>query len=286
MKNFFIKYTSMLLLLCTIPIQTKNSISKISKKISTKATAWIKKTKETITHHEFNHVENLAIECLQGSVTIQTWKQPCVFVEFKKNGNSEFANKAILNSKRDGNFLKINTELIDKTVSGSLSLQIFVPQDLPLHVTTDHGTINVSKACGPLQLESFKGSMVITEGNNTVIAKTVHGTITIQRKKIKPSHALNITSTHGNIILAVPQNTNAEIEAHSKYGKIQSDIFVTLKSSTIKLNEVEFKKMPHHIHANIGQILQNNDPATILLSTESGNITISDYETFNALPIK
>lgn len=278
MKNFFIKHVTLLLLVFTIPIQTKNSISNISNKVR----SFFKANTEDVIHQECKNVSQLEISCDHGDVTIDSWQQPCVFIELKKKGNDLFLKNAALKMVNDHNNLQVSTTLKEtkrsELGSGSLSLRVLVPKDLPIKVTTTDKTITINNASGPLELYSTGGAIFVHQGDNTVIAKTVHSNIVVQRKSIKPNHALNLSSQHGNITLAVPQDINAELEAHSLHGKIYSDLFVTMNPQTILLSEETFKNMRRHIEATIGQQLQNNDPATILLSTDFGTIKICGHD--------
>lgn len=271
MKNRFTKYISLILISFTIPIQTKISIP-------TSVSSFFTRNKEEIVRQEFNNISKLEINC-DGPVTIGTWKQPgLVLVELKKRGNPQFLESASLKTEKQERDLFVSTQIKDTNASGSLSLHILVPKDLPIKVTTTHGSITIEKASGTLELQTVRGNIAITEGTNTVIAKTVEGNIKVTRKKMQFDHALNLHSQHGNITLNIPQDVNAQLEAHSQHGKIYSDLFVTLHPQTLKLHEETFKAMRHHVHGFIGQQLQNNNPATILLSADFGVIKINGYD--------
>lgn len=278
MKNFFIKHVTLLLFVLTIPIQTKNSISNISSNISNKVRSLFKANTEEVTYQECKNIMQLEITSDHGPIVIDTWQQSCVFVELKKKGNDLFLKNTELKTTKDNHNLQVSTHLKENAGSGSLSLRILVPKDLPIKVTTTDKTITINNVSGPLELYSADGEIWVHQGDNTVIAKTVRGNIVIQRKNIKPNHALNVSSQHGNITLAVPQDINAQLEAHSQHGKIYSDLFVTMQPQTIILDEEAFKNMRRHVQAIIGQQIQNNDPATVLLTTDFGTIKICGHD--------
>ena len=277
MKNLFTKHAILLLLTFTIPIQTKISTTNISSKVS----SFFTRSKEEIVHQEFNNITCLEISSAHADINIESWNQKCVLVELKKKGIPAYLQNISLKSIKDDTTLQISTLVQDEKISGTATVRILVPKDTAIKVSTTHGTITIKKVSGPLELHSDRGAISIIQGSNTVIAKTVHANILIQRKKMKSDNALNISSQHGNITLAVPQDINADLQSNTQTGKIISDLFVTLHPQTLQLNEETFKNMRHHVHGMIGQPMAHIDPATILLSTESGTIKIVSYDQVN-----
>lgn len=258
----------------TIPIETKISIPKIPSTVST----FFCRNKEEICHKEFNDVKILEILCEHGPVFVETWNQPCVLLELRKKGSGEFIESAQLQCIVKDHIVQATTKLTNVTLSGHVSLHVLVPKDLPIKIATIDGGITIKKVSGALDLSTIRGAINILYGTNTVIAKTVHGHITVTRKRIQNDHALNLYSEHGNIVLSVPQNINAELEAHTQHGKIVSDLFVTLLPQSILLNDETFKKMRFHVNGYIGQQAQSENSPTILLSTDFGTIKITAFE--------
>ncbi len=277
MKNFFTQQLFFLLFTITIPIQAKISTANISSKVS----SFFSRSKEETVHQEFNNVARLEISSDHAAIIIESWKQNCVLVELKKKGSIAFLENINLKALQKESNLKVSTTLQDEKISGIATIRILVPQDIAINASTTHGAITIKKASGPLEISSDYGNVSIIQGTNTVIAKTISSNIVIQRKKMKPDHALNISTQSGNITLAVPQNINADLQAHTESGKITSDLFVTLHPQTVQLHEEIFKNMHHHVHGLIGQPMAHIDPATILLSTESGAIKICGYDQIN-----
>jgi DUF4097 and DUF4098 domain-containing protein YvlB len=265
MRTNFIKIA---LILFTIPIETKNSISNLS--------SFFKKNKEEIIHQEFNDLKKLDLTNLHGDISVETWKQPCVMIELHKKGSAEFSKNSKLKHTHKNNGLTAQTE-IQGTQKGQLNVRILVPENFPLKLTTNTGNVTTKGNTGPLDITTSSGNIIITLGMSTVIAQTDKGNITIQRKSIKTHNCLNLNSVHGNITLMIPQDLEADLEAHNKYGKIISDLFITLHSKTVQLNEKTFKEMKVHIHGWVGQPSDEENPATILLNSDFGTITITGY---------
>ena len=274
MKNFYQKVTSILLLSFTIPIETKISIPKLPSRIS----SFFSRNKEEIIHKEFNHIKKLELLCEHGDVSIKTWKQPCVLVELRKKGSELFLQSVTLQCSSKDNILQVSTSMTDASLSGTLTLQIFVPETLPIKVATTENNISIENLSGAIDAQTTYGAINIFEGTNTVIAKTTQGNILVQRLSMQTEHSLNIATQHGNITVAVPQSMNCDIQAQSLHGKIQSDLFITLRPPTMLLNDETFKELKHNIHAIIGQPRQDQEIATMLLSSEFGVIKIIPYD--------
>jgi len=269
----YIFFINLLLISFTIPIHTKISIPKLPTKVSD----FFSRSKEEITHHEFNNVEKLDLTNMYGDVSIETWKQHCVLIEVRKKGSSHFLEQATINCQCKNQSLLANTKIKDTTTTGTINIHVLVPEHLPLKLTTTQGVISVHNHNGPLDLSTESGDVNVIEGNNTILAKATQGNITIQRKQMKHGHALNLQTCHGNITLCVPQEFGADMEAHTTAGKISSDVFISLHPQTILLNEETFKHMRYHVRGWIGHPQNSDNPTTILLNTEHGMINIIPY---------
>lgn len=265
MRTDFIK---LVLILFTIPIETKNSTSTLS--------SFFKRKKQEIVHQEFNDLKKLDFTNIHGNISVETWKQPCVMIELAKEGSVDFCKNSKFTHTIKNHALSAQTE-ITKDHKGQLHIRILIPENFPLKLNTNTGKIAVKGNTGALDLTTDTGEIIITLGTGTVLAQTNKGNITVQRKMIKAHNCLNLNSVSGNINLMIPQDLEADLEAHNKYGKILSDLFITLHSKTIQLNEETFKDMRHHIHGWIGQPSEAENPATILLNSDFGIIDIIPF---------
>ncbi|MBI2344937.1 DUF4097 family beta strand repeat protein [Candidatus Dependentiae bacterium] len=260
------------LILSTIPIQTKISTLKIPTKISN----FFSKSKEKIFHNEFTHISNIELTNLYGNISVETWKQPCIMIEQRKNGTVEFMKNSNMITNVDGQTLTAHSH-IQNNYRGNFNIRILLPEHISLKLKTGHGCITINGHNGPIDLVTNHGNISIINGNNTVIAQTMHGAIMVQRKVIKDDHCLNLQSDYGNITLMIPQELESELEAHTVNGKIISDLFVTLQSQTVQLNEQTFKNMRQHVQGWIGQYQCKENSPTILMKTHNGIISILPY---------
>ncbi|MCX5923540.1 MAG: DUF4097 family beta strand repeat-containing protein [Candidatus Dependentiae bacterium] len=278
MKNLYTQSMSLLLLSFTIPIETKISIPKPPKSVS----SFFSKTKEEIIHKEFNHIKKIEILCDHEdqccNVFVESWKQPCVLVELKKQGSDLFLQDADMKCVDRESVLQVTTMVKEDAVSGTMSLRILVPETLPIKVSATVGDIFIKGLSGDIEAKTNSNSISILDGNGTVLANTLDGDIEVKRKSISSSSCLNLQSEQGNITVLVPQELHAQIQAQSPLGKISSDLFITLHPKTMLLNNEEFKKMRQNIHGSIGQSMENKNEPLILLKSDEGSIKINHYD--------
>jgi len=273
MKNHYTILTSLLFISFTIPIETKISIPKLPPRVS----SFFSRNKDETIHKEFNNIKKLEIFCEHGNVSIETWRQPCVLVEFKKQGSDLFLQDAYVKYIDKDSTLQVTTQLKENAVSGTISLHILVPETLPVKVETTQGDIIITGLSGTIEAQTTNKSITVLQGTGTVIASTTEGNIFVQRRAIQQNSCLNLQSLHGDITVSIPQDLHCEVQAQSPYGKIYSELFVTLHPQTILLNDETFKKLKHYIHGSIGQSMQDKNEAMMILSSDDGIIKIIPY---------
>lgn len=278
MKNLYTKSISLLLISFTIPIETKISIPKPPKSVS----SFFSKTKEEIIHKEFNNIKKLEVLCDHEdqicNVLIETWKQPCVLVELKKQGSDLFLPDADMKCVDKDSILQVTTIVKENAVSGTMSLRILVPESLPVKVSATLGDIFIKGVSGDIEAKTNSNSISILDGTGTVLASTFDGDIEVKRKALLSTSCLNLQSEQGDITLLVPQELHGQIQAQSPLGKISSDLFITLHPKTMLLNNEEFKKMRQNICGSIGQSMENKNESLILLKSDEGCIKINHYD--------
>lgn len=267
------KFLSLLLISFTIPIQSKISIPKLPEKLS----HLLSKSKEESSHHEFNNVEKLDITAQHATIHLETWNQPCVMIELRKKGSPQYIDSITLTHKTQDHTTSVIIHDDHKTSKGRCSVHILTPNNIPFKINTQKGSIYVNDHNACLELQTEYGDISIHQGTNTIIAHTDHGTILVNRKKLQPNHALNLSTDKGDIVLQVPQDFGADMQAHAQHGKISSKLFISLHAQTTQLNDEFFTNMKHHVYGWIGQSQEEKDCATVLLCTQQGSISINPY---------
>lgn len=263
----------MYLIMLTIPINTKISIPKFSNRIST----FFSKNQEEIVQQEFNNIDTLELFCDYGNITIHSWQQKGCLVEIKKEGNCQQVSTTDVSIEHQNNFLQIQTNCPQKKQQCPTHFNVIVPEQTSIKVATKSGNIFIKNASGETYAHSQSGNIKIIDGANDLLAKSVSGNITVQREHIETQHTATIETSSGTITLQVPQYIGCNLNACSKYGKILSNLFITLAPQTIKLNEETYKQQRHCIKGSILKQAADFPQGLINLTTTSGMIKICSY---------
>ena len=273
MKIDYPKCLMLVLLSLTIPIETKISIPILTERIS----CFFGHCKEEIIHKEFNNIKNLEVLCEHGDVLVETWQQPCVLIELKKSGTKEFLEHATITCHQKNSVLQA-TSIIkeDCQKEGTLSLRILVPSSISLKIKATQGHITIKNVLGTIEALTESTDISIFNGAQDIIATTTDGNIFIQQETITPNSCINAQNTNGNITWSIPQNISCELQAQSEFGKISSDLFITLYPQTIQINEESFNHFKHYVHGSICQKIDSKKESLALLKTDYGSINITN----------
>jgi DUF4097 and DUF4098 domain-containing protein YvlB len=254
-------------------------------------------------------IESLSITNCNGNVTVHTGPKKSLFIRTisraRKQENLELVTIAIDESKR--NRLSITTQCNEKKKNRvSVDFEIIVPASLNLELTitgngdmsiknvlgkinaTAHGNISITNTknvviaqtdkngsisiinpSGPVETQSYSGNITGENIAHNFSAHTAKGNIILACKKIPFTGWLDAKTSSGNIILALPADTNAQIQGHTIHGTFMSDYPILLKPYTTPLNKEAWKIFKQRVDGTLG-----SGDATIALASTSGNIKI------------
>jgi hypothetical protein len=235
-------------------------------------------------------------------VTIQATK--------KASSKENLANMHLLAQKTDANTLTIKTVVADQSISGNIDYLLTIPEKATIKITAQEGTIKIRKTAGAVTASVDSGSIeaydtygaleVTTKTNGAIVAQNTHGNIiattltgniTIENsyqdviaqtkkgricarcKKIPASSTISIASTTGNVNLALPEGTNANLKAQTGQGNLTCSHYVTLNPLTTQLNHEAWNRFKKEVDGILG-----TGDATIKVVTGHGNIRITDLD--------
>lgn len=156
---------------------------------------------------------------------------------------------------------------IDVTAQDDIS--IINTKKLVSAQTLKKGTISILNAQGPVEAYTQQGMIIGSNIGHDFNARSTSGKIDIAYKKLPPTSFVDLNSVSGNITLALPIDTNAEICGQTKNGSIISEHEITLNSRTTKLNKTSWAQFMKDIDGTLG-----NKDASIALQSNRGNIKI------------
>lgn len=226
----------------------------------------------TTKEFEFNDKSNLEIHLQKGNISIKTWNSNKLLIEIVKKGSSQELNSTNIRFVEKDNRLQIisshKTELV-----AYINLEILLPAGATLKsLNTDKGFIKIKNVSGSINATSHEGDIEIENSSSTVNAKTDNGKITVRQKSFDNNSSIFLESLYGNINLYLPKETDAQLSAKTNSGRVTSELYITTKSKTLKLNRDSWKQFTKEA---IGQLGAGGAPIT--LETDKGNINIYEY---------
>lgn len=216
--------------------------------------------------------------------------------------------KTSYQEQNDSNHLIISSKH-DSAMKGIIDYQFIVPAHVQLNLHSDYGTITVHDVQGPVIAKTKTGNIEITNIANAISAQTEeNGSILIEKARDNIKAATNkgnitihdatksiiATTQKGNIstacnnvpsqskiklcslvsgaiTLAVPPSANATLQGKTVHGKLTSDLDVTIKPFTTKLN----KKTRREFERQVDGVLGTGE-ADIQITCNNGNICITE----------
>lgn len=296
----------MIAVILTCSISSNNNAQDFVKKVKS---FWHGNAIEKIDQKEFpaGSINSLSLNTINGSVTIKTGPKKSLFLRTIKRVRKEpMLDMLEVITEICGNHLAITTKNNNKKKTGSVDYELIVPASFDIAITiTGNGTVFIKDVQGAIDVVSCdditiinskklvsaqsckKGSITVISPNGPVEAYTqqgniigeniVHnfdarstsGKIDITYKNVPATSSAHLITTSGNITLALPTGTNAEIYGQTMHGTLMSDHEITIKSYATPLNKIAWNKFKKEVDGILG-----SGEASIDLRSTSGNIKI------------
>ncbi len=204
-------------------------------------------TKEVTTTYPLKSDGSFDLKNVNGTVRIEAWDKEVVEVRaVKSTQDKESALDQVsidVDAKPDA--LSISTRYPeDSGVEVAVDYVIHVPRHAHLnHLSTVNGTLSVNEAEGIGDLHTVNGNIEIHGGSGNVHARTTNGNVYMELKHAADAHGAVAETTNGSVLLAIPANTRASLEARCRNGSFSSDLPFRM------MGEDE----PHVLHGRLGR---------------------------------
>ncbi|HLC07109.1 MAG TPA: DUF4097 family beta strand repeat-containing protein [Candidatus Babeliales bacterium] len=258
-------------------------------------------------------IDAVAINNTNGSITIKTGPQKLLVVKttMRSKKQTDLDNMEILFDSSKNNHLAIRTQYNGKKITGSVEYELIIPKSLDVSLTLTgngnafikdvHGIIDVvandtititntkklvsaqtlkkgsiyiTNSLGPVEARSHYGDIHGENIADSFYAHSTTGKVNIAYKKLPSTSSINLKTTSGNIMLALPTDTNAEIRGHTTHGVLLSELPITLRSFTTQLNKPAWNKFKQEVDGTLG-----SGEATIMVHSTKGNVKITETKT-------
>lgn len=169
------------------------------------------------------------VSTFDGSITIHGWDKSEVMYTATKHADDAQEVKLIrIESQQQGSSISIIARSVEDV--GVASLEVFVPRNASVHVSSGDGSLNLSSVSGELDLRTGDGSIEVNGGrgqlkvntgdgsirvsdfDGSVDARTGDGSISLDGRFI----ALAARTGDGSISLSVPANSDFTIETDAE----------------------------------------------------------------------
>jgi hypothetical protein len=169
------------------------------------------------------------LSTFDGSISIRAWdKSEVMYTATKRANDADEAKQIKIDSRQQGSTISIVARSYED--NGVASLEVYVPRNATLHVSSgdgslslegvsgDHdlrtgdGSIDVNGARGQLRVNTGDGSIKVSDFDGTIDARTGDGSISLDGRFT----ALAARTGDGSISLAVPANSDFTIETDAE----------------------------------------------------------------------
>jgi putative adhesin len=204
------------------------------------------------------------LQNVNGTVEVQGWDRDVVevhAVKIAKHRESDLERVSIeVDAKRDT--VSVATHYPpDEGVEVSVEYTIHVPRGARIeHLGTVNGSLRVASVDNVEELHAVNGNIEVFEGNGSLRARTTNGNVHLELGQVREKNGVTAETTNGSVILAVPPDTQADLETRCMNGNFSSELPVRLESTL----------RPREMRGKIG-----GGGAPIHLRTVNGGIRIS-----------
>ena len=127
------------------------------------------------------------------------------------------------------------------------------------HIGTVNGTLRIAGVEAVDDLHTVNGNIEVYEGGGSVHARTTNGNVHVELVHFRDKNGAFAETTNGSLLIAVPADTQADLEARCMNGNFLSELPVSMEAS----------QKPREIHGKLG-----GGGAPMRLHTVNGGIRL------------
>ena len=203
------------------------------------------------------------LQNVNGTVEVQGWDRNEVevhAVKTAKQGETDLERVSIEVDARP-NAVSVTTRYPqNEGVEVAVEYTIHVPHDVHIeHIGTVNGTLRISGLDNVEDLHTVNGDIEVFEAGGNIHAHTTNGNVHLELAHAPDKSGATAETTNGSLVLAVPSDLEAELEARCLNGNFYSELPITVESS----------QRPREVHGKLGR-----GGAPIHLRTVNGGIRL------------
>ena len=212
--------------------------------------AWADVTETEEFEFALNDGGSFSLENINGSIEIEGVEGNKVkIIATKKAGTQEYLDAMQVIVKATESRISVETKHPDDVDfswnddnSGSVAYQVTVPFNTELDdIETVNGGVQVARVSGPISADSVNGKLKLSNLTGDVSMDTVNGTIDAQFDQLGKNQRIKADTVNGRIILRLPQDASARVNAETINGSIDAGDFDLNTDKGFVGNELEGK---------------------------------------------
>lgn len=184
------------------------------------------------------------LQNVNGPVDVEGWDRDSVeirAVKTAKNRESDLELVAIDVDAKPASVSVSTRYPQNEGVEVAVEYKVHVPHSARVeHLGTVNGTLRVSGVEAVEDLRTVNGNIEVYEGGGSVHAHTTNGNVHLEMMHVRDKNGAIAETTNGSVLLAVPADTQADLEARCMNGNFSSELPVTFES-TLKPREMHGK---------------------------------------------
>lgn len=175
------------------------------------------------------------LQNVNGTVDVQGWDRDEIeihAVKIAKQKEADLDRVSIEVSAKPDSVSVATRYPQDEGVEVIVEYTVHVPHGAHVeHLGTVNGTLRVAGVEEIGDLHGVNGSIEVYEGGGAVHAHTTNGNLHLELSHICPVNGATAETTNGSILLALPTDTQADLEARSMNGTFFSELPLSLQST-------------------------------------------------------
>lgn len=200
---------------------------------------------------------------VNGAVRIEGWDKNEIEVQARKSTPEEPSMLDLVAIEIDltPNGVSVSTRYPqEEGVEVAVDYVIHVPRHAQLtHVNTINGTLRVFRLDSLGELHTVNGNIEVYESSGNLHAHTTNGNVYVEWKGASNPHGAFAETTNGSVVLAIPADLPAELEARCMNGSFSSELPMVMTSTA----------QPRTVHGLLG-----HGGTPIHLATMNGTIRV------------
>ena len=207
---------------------------------------------------------SLELNNVNGTVRIEAWDKDVVEVRAVKTTPEKESNldrvSIDVDSRPDGGLSISTRSPQEEGVEVAVDYIVHVPRCAQVtRVNTVNGSLRVTDLDSVGDLHTVNGNIEVFEGSGNVHAHTTNGNVYLELKRPADSKGVLAETTNGSVLLAIPADLPADLEAHCMNGSFSSELPVVMRGAV----------QPGVLHGKLGR-----GGSLIRLGTVNGAIRV------------